>query len=815
LDENHYKKANMKTHAQVVIIGGGSLGVNLMYHLTQEGWTDIVLVEKGELTSGSTWHAAGLCPNFNGNHTLSHIHEYTIKLYDEILPEKTGLPSSFHKTGSLRVGHTEVEEQWFRNIISRANHIGCEMYFVSKEEASTINPMMSFDNARNILYTPNDGHVDPTTVVTQLAQLGKKSGAQVSNFNRVIDINILSSGEYEVVTELGNIIAQHVVNAGGCFSPQVGEMVGSYVPLVNLQHQYLITDNHPDIAALTKELPVTRDSIAASYIRQEGNGFLIGPYETRGSKPWALEGVDWSFDRELFEGDLERLMPWLERCMEIMPLFKEVGISSVINGLITHTPDDNLLVGPVKGLRNFWNLCGASIGIAQGGIGKYLAQWMVHGQTELNMASLDSRRFDRWADKKYCITRAIESYERMYAMAVPNENRPHGRPIRVSALHTVLAQKGAVHIVNTGFEKPAWFTTETIRKESHTWSHSEAHEAVALECDAVANYCGVTDISGTAKFKITGKDAFSFLDQLSCNKLPAKDGRIGLTLFHAPNGGIMAEQTISRINQEHFILMGAIGSQVKDYQWLELHSDGYEVEIEDLTESWGGLLLTGPNARQILEQCTREDLSNNGFSWLSCKNITIDSASVFTMRVSYAGELGWELHMPSWQLISIYESLIEMGEQHGLQDFGGQAFNSMRLEKMYRAYGAEFTEEISALEAGMERFLDLSRDFIGSDNIRERKTNGVNTKLAYLVFDDQLPAECFGNEAVFFADKLSGIITSGAYGHRVGHSIAFAYLKPEHCKEGTNLTVDTSIGTRKCHVSMSASYDKDNEKLRV
>lgn len=805
----------MKTHAQVVIIGGGSLGVNLMYHLTQEGWTDIVLVEKGELTSGSTWHAAGLCPNFNGNHTLSHIHEYTIKLYDEILPEKTGLPSSFHKTGSLRVGHTEVEEQWFRNVISKANHIGFEMYFVSKEEASTINPMMSFDNARNILYTPNDGHVDPTTVVTQLAQLGKKAGAQVSNFNRVIDINILSNGEYEVVTELGNIIAQHVVNAGGCFSPQVGEMVGSYVPLVNLQHQYLITDNHPDIAALTKELPVTRDSIAASYIRQEGNGFLIGPYETRGSKPWALEGVDWSFDRELFEGDIERLMPWLERCMEIVPLFKEVGISSVINGLITHTPDDNLLVGPAKGLRNFWNLCGASIGIAQGGIGKYLAQWMVHGQTELNMASLDSRRFDRWADKKYCITRAIESYERMYAMAVPNENRPHGRPIRVSALHTVLAQKGAIHIVNTGFEKPAWFTTESIRKESHTWAHSEAHEAVALECAAVSNYCGVTDISGAAKFRVTGKDAFAFLDQLSCNKLPAKDGRIGLTLFHAPNGGIMAEQTISRINQEHFILMGAIGSQVKDYQWLELHSDGYEVEIEDMTESWGGLLLTGPNARQILEQCTRENISNNGFSWLSCKNITIDSASVFAMRVSYAGELGWELHMPSWQLISIYESLIEMGEQHGLQDFGGQAFNSMRLEKMYRAYGAEFTEEISALEAGMERFLDLSRDFIGSDNIRERKTNGVNTKLAYLVFDDQLPAECFGNEAVFFGDKLSGIITSGAYGHRVGHSIAFAYLKPEHCKEGTNLTVDTSIGTRKCHVSMSASYDKDNEKLRV
>ena len=803
----------MKTHANVVIIGGGSLGVNLMYHLCEEGWNDVLLIEKGELTSGSTWHAAGLCPNFNGNHTLSKIHEYTIKLYDEILPKKTGLPSSFHKTGSLRVGYTETEEQWFRNVLSRSNHIGCSMDFVSKNEASSINPLMNFDNARCILHTPNDGHVDPTTVVMQLAQLAKKNGAEISTFNRVIDINILTSGEYEVVTESGNITAKHVVNAAGCFSPQIADMVNSYVPLVNLQHQYLITENHPEIGKLKKELPVTRDSTAASYIRQEGNGLLIGPYETRGSKPWAIDGLEWSFDRELFEGDIERLMPWLERCMEIVPIFQEVGISTIINGLITHTPDDNLLVGPVKGLKNFWNLCGASIGIAQGGIGKYLAQWMIYGQTELNMASLDSRRFDRWADKNYCITRAIESYERMYSMAAPNENRPHGRPIRVSSLHTVLSQKGAFHIVNTGFEKPAWFAKNGVTQETHTWSHSEAHDIVGAECRAVQKSCGVTDISGTAKFKITGKDAFRFIDNMSCNKLPTLDGRIGLTLFHADNGGIMAEQTISRINENEFILMGAISSQVKDYQWLEMHSDGYDVTIKDITETWGGVLLTGPNSRKILSQCTTEDLSNEPFPWLSCRTIKLDSADVFAMRVSYAGELGWELHMPTWQLISIYESLMEIGAEWNLIDFGGQAFNSMRMEKMYRAYGNEFTEEISALEAGMDRFLDLNRDFIGSENIRKRKTDGINMKLAYLSFDDKVPAECFGNEAVFSKNKLVGIITGGAYGHRVGHSIAFAYIKPSMCSDGEKLTVETSLGKRKCHVISEAVYDSGNNKL--
>jgi dimethylglycine dehydrogenase len=402
----------------------------------------------------------------------------------------------------------------------------------------------------------------------------------------------------------------------------------------------------------------------------------------------------------------------------------------------------------------------------------------------------------------------------MYAMAVPNENRPHGRPLRVSALHNLLSQKGVIHNVNTGYEKPSWFTTQNIKSETHTWSHSEAHEAVAEECLAVQEHCGVTDISGTAKFRVTGKDAFMFIDKLSCNKLPTKDGRIGLTLFHAPKGGIMAEQTISRISQEEFVLMGAIGSQVKDYQWLEWHAKEYKVNIEDITESWGGLLLTGPNARKILQQCTQENLSNDAFPWLDCRTIKIDSAPVFAMRVSYAGELGWELHMSTWQLISIYESLMEMGQEFGIRDFGGQAFNSMRLEKMYRAYGAEFTEEISALEAGMERFIDLSRDFIGCNNIKERQTKGVEAKLAYLVFDDQIPAECFGNEAVFADNQLIGIITSGAYGHRVGHSIAFAYLKPEHCKESVSLTVETALGSRNCHVSMNASYDQDNIKLR-
>ncbi|MBT3428043.1 MAG: FAD-binding oxidoreductase, partial [Gammaproteobacteria bacterium] len=336
----------MKSHARVVIIGGGSLGISLLYHLAKEGWTDLLLVEKGELTSGSTWHAAGLCSNFIGNMTVAKIHDYSIRLYNEILPKETGEKSSFHQTGSLRIGYSKLEEEWFRNLASRAKNVPCEFNIISKAEARDLHPWANFDEARIIASTPNDGHVDPTSVAMPLAQLARAKGAEISRFNRVIEINPLTSGEWQVVTEKGTITAEHVVNAAGCFAPEVSAMIGVTLPIVNLEHQYLVTENHSSLAESASELPVLRDSSCSAYLRQEAQGLLVGPYETYGSKPWALSGMDWNFDRELFPGDLERLMPFLDRCMEILPIFSEVGIKTVINGPITHTPDDNVLAGP-------------------------------------------------------------------------------------------------------------------------------------------------------------------------------------------------------------------------------------------------------------------------------------------------------------------------------------------------------------------------------------------------------------------------------------------------------------------------------------
>jgi len=804
----------MLDHARVVIVGGGSLGVSLLYHLSKEGWSDTLLIEKGELTSGSTWHAAGLLCNFIGNYTVSQIHQASIDLYTKEIPELTGDPTPFHQCGSLRIGFSQLEEEWFRNLQSRSHNVPFEFNIVSKAEAQELHPLMNFDDARIIVSTPNDGHVDPTSVVMPLSQAARKNGATISRFNRVLEINALPCGEWEVVSEKGTVRCQHVVNAAGCFAPEVAAMVDKTLPIINLEHQYLVTDAHSEVNALSTELPVCRDSYSNAYIRQEGNGFLVGPYETWGSKPWALDGMDWNFDRQLFDGDLERLMPFLDRCIELVPAFGEVGVSTVVNGPITHTPDDNVLAGPQAGLRNFWNLCGSSIGIAQGSIGKFMAQWMVYGQTEINMAPLDSRRFGNWADKDFCITKAIEGYEVMYRAMGATEHRPIGRAKRTSPLYGLLQEKGAVNSVVQGYEKPQWFATDEVRRETHHWSRNETHEVVAAECLAVQNAAGITDISGVAKYEIIGVDAEPFLNNLSCNKLPTKDGRLGLTLFHGPNGGIMTEQSITRISNEHYFLIGPMGGEERDLHWMQNHSDGYDVKIKNVTDDIGGVLLTGPKAREILQGISTTDLSHKAFPWFSTQMIAADTAMVRAIRVSYAGELGYELYMPTYQLPSIYESLFRVGEELGLRDFGGFAFNAMRLEKMYRAWGHEFTEEISGIEAGMDRFIDTSRDFIGVEVVRKREEKGVDLMLAYLAFDDDIACECFGNEAVFHKGEHVGIITSGAYGHRVGYSLAFAYINPELVAQGTKLEVQTSLGTRNAHVEMDAVYDPKNELLR-
>ena len=804
----------MKSHVRVLIIGGGSLGVNLLYHLAQAGWTDIALVEKGALTSGSTWHAAGLCPHFNGNPTLSRIHAYTTRLYNDILPAETGEPSVFRKTGSLRIGFSKTEAAWFTHLQSRARYLGIEFHLIGQDDARRLNPFMDFSKARVIAYTPADGHVDPTAVVMPLAQLARRRGAEIYQHNRVLAINPLNSGEWQVVTEQGALVAEHVVNAAGCFAPQVGAMVGAPPPLVNLEHQYLVTEPHPDFAGLDRELPVCRDAYSCAYIRQEGQGFLVGPYETRGAKLRFPEGLDWTFDRELFNADLERILPWLERCYELTPRLADCGVKTVINGLITHTPDDNLLAGPQAGLRNFWNLNGASIGIAQGGVGRYVAQWMMHGQTEIDMAPLDSRRFGPWADKTYQRIKAIESYQTMYEAVTPNIQRPHGRPQRTGPLYGRLLDKGAVYGVVNGYEKPLYFMTDTVGRETPAWGHGQSFPAVSAECLAVRDAAGIADLSGAGRYQVTGPDAAVLLNRLSSNRLPDA-GRIALTLFHAANGGIVTEMTITRLAERQYYLNGPLGNEQRDLHWLQQHSDGLDVDIRNVTDATGALLLTGPKAREILQPLTDTDLSTPTFPWLSAQTIEINGAEALALRLSYAGELGWELHAPYDQLPALYDALWDQGANQGLKDFGGYALNALRYEKAYRAYGHEFNETVSGVEAGMQRFIDASRDFLGRDTLQRRLDDGVTHRLGYLVFDDDLPCECHGDESVLRDGDVIGATTGGAYGHRVNRSLALALIAADAADIGDAVTVLTALGERQARLSAMPIYDPQNRRLRA
>ena len=454
----------MKTEARVVVIGGGAMGVSLLYHLTKEGWTDVMLVEKGELTSGSTWHAAGLIPNFIGGLSMAAIHDHAIKLYTS-LEEETGQATGWHGCGAIRLATEQNEVDWFRTVKGQLDYLGIEMHLIGPNEIKNLHPLLDTEGVILGAYTPNDGHTDPASSTNAMAKGARMGGAEISLRNRVLDTKQRPSGEWEVVTEKGTIVCEHLVNAAGSFADQVSAWVGLRVPIINMVHQYLVTENIPEVEALDKEPPVIRDPVASSYFRQEQRGLIIGPYETQDAEAWGLDGIDWSFDMELLPPDIDRLTPHLEKVMERIPCFGEAGIKQVVNGPITHLPDGNFLLGPAPGLRNYWMCCGASIGITQGpGAGKYLAQWMVHGQADINLYGLDPRRYGDWSLGKYALDKSIDEYQQMYQIHYPGEFRDAGRPLRTTPLYEKLKAKGAVYAEVFGWERPKWFAPAGVER---------------------------------------------------------------------------------------------------------------------------------------------------------------------------------------------------------------------------------------------------------------------------------------------------------------------------------------------------------------
>jgi dimethylglycine dehydrogenase len=793
------------------------MGVGLLYHLAEEGCSDLLLIEKGELTSGSTWHAAGQCPSLVGNYNLAKIQAYSNDLYPR-LEELTGQYVSWHPSGGIRLALNNADLEWMRYMRGISQSVGFDMEIISPSEIKNIVPWLDLDGVIAGAYTKSDGHADPSGLTNAMARGATNMGAKIEVNNRVLEVSQLPSGEWSVVTEKGTVTAEVVVNAAGCFARQVSQMIGSDMPLINMEHQYLVTGNVPEFEARDEEMPVIRDPRSSSYIRQEQKAGIIGIYEGVGmTEAWAPRGYpQWSSDSELFIDDLDRLMPWLGHAMERLPILSEAGIKRIVNGAIPHPPDGPPYLGPVAGVKNFWLCCGSSFGIAQGaGCGKFLAQWMLHGDSEINMAGFDPRRLGVYADESYARAKAFQDFRMTYSTPLPGEELPAGRPQRFSPLYEQLKAKGGVFTETFGWERPKWYSLDG-REEEYNYRRNNVFEVVRDECLAVRERVGILDLSGFAKYDITGPDAEGFLNRLCANRMPKKDGGIVLAHILSVNGRILGEVTITKIADGHYYLLSAAGAELRDMDHLVqgcLSSE--DVSISNITDDRGVLVLAGPRARDVLSQLTDTDLHNESFRWLTSKQILVAGKPVRALRVNYVGELGWELHPEMADLPHIYAAIWQAGQAHGIADFGLYAVNSLRIEKAYRGWGGELTNEVTMIDADMERFLKLDKDdFTGKAATLAQVDSERTLQLIYFEVD-ATDSDVRGNEPIFCDSEVVGLTTSGGYGHYTKKSLGFGYVSPALAIVGSKLQVGLLDEQHQITLIEDPAHDPANARLRV
>ena len=784
----------MRQHARVVIIGGGAMGVSLLYHLSKRGWSDVVLVEKHELTAGSTWHAAGLCTHFAHNATIMAMRAHSVRLYREILTAETGLPTGFHPSGALRITRSKDRMDEFRHVQGLGRFVGHDFHILSPRELQDIYPLCVTKGIIGAIFEPNDGHVDPTLATNAMAAGARSRGAEIIRHNQVLAIERTASGEWLVRTAQGDIIAEHVVNAAGTWCREIGTMMGLDLPVVPMLHQYVVTDTVSEIAdriaAGAKELPIIRDPEESWYLRQERDGYIVGPYE-KSAQPWAVDGVPPAFGMELLPPDLDRVEHIIALAMERVPALANAGIKTVVNGPITFTPDANPLIGPAFGLGNAWLLTGSSMGVMEGGgAGSFLADWIVDGAPPSDALAIDPRRFGNYADRDYRIDKAVEGFGLQFGIHFPNEEREAGRPRRTTPALDMQKDQGAVLGAAYGWERPNWFAGGAERDVPLTFRRPGWFDAVRGECLAVRDGVGVIDLSAFSKFEITGAGAGAFMASLGANRPPARQGRIGLVHALTAKGGVASEFTVTRLSDEAFYLTSAAVAERHDEDLLRARATAFaDVTIENVTEKRGVLAIMGPRARDLLETVSEVDLSNSAFPWLSAQIIRVAGIKAAALRVSYAGELGWELHVQLVQVGNLYDALTRAGRRFDLRPFGIYALNAMRLEKGYRGWGADLTTERTPLEAGLDDLVKTEgRAFVGREAMLARVGDSA-WKMVLLEIDDDGQRLPFYAHAVMQADRPVGIVTSGAHGFRIGKTIALAYLRPGVSVEGLTVSI--------------------------
>ena len=828
----------MTTEVQVAIVGGGIMGVSLAWHLSVRGWRDVVLLEKSELTAGSTWHAAGLCTHFAHDATVMQMRAASVRLYRDVLPAQTGETVGFHPCGALRVTRSPERMAEFRHVQGLGEFLGHEFRILGPDELAGIHPLARVDGLLGAIHEPYDGHVDPTLATNALAAGARARGAEIRRHEPVQGIERDPSGAWVVHTARGAIRAEHVVNAAGTWCREIGAMMGVDLPVVPMLHQYLVTAEVPEVARRTAaglpELPMIRDPEESWYLRQERDGFIVGPYEAHG-RPWGVDGIPPEFGMELLAPELDRVEGIVAMAMERVPALAQAGIRTIVHGPITFTPDANPLVGPAFGLDNAWLLTGSSMGVMEGGgAGRFLADWMVDGAPPMDPLGVDPRRFGGYADRAYRIATATECFGLQFGVHYPFEERPAGRPRRVTPIHEAQAARGAVFGCVYGWERPNWFATgpdmpnasrparrDGPRDAPLTFLRPAWRETVAGECAAVRDRAGLVDLSAFAKFEVAGADAAAFVERLGANRPPRAVGRVGLVHVLAEDGGVASELTVTRLAADRYYLTSAAAAERRDEDVLRRHAAAFaDVEVVNRTGHFGVLGLAGPEARTVLGALTDADLDDDAFSWFSARIVQVGGVEARALRVSYIGELGWELHVAMTDLPALHEALCTAGASVGLVPFGAYAMNSMRLEKGYRAWGVDLTTERTPIEAGLGHLVRTEgREFAGRDALLARAASPDAWRMALLSIDPDDDADPFYSHTVWKRGRPVGIVTSGAPAHRTGEMLALAWLRPESGEadaHGGADALEVSILGRRCAARILAEppYDPADSRLR-
>lgn len=810
----------MTTHARVVVIGGGVVGASILYHLARIGWSDCALLERTELTAGSTWHAAGLLPLYHPNYTLSQLNLRSLELYGRLHAE-TGQHVGFHQCGQLRLATSQDRLDEYEHYLGLARSMGIDCGIVSPSRAAELWPLADMSDVLGALYHPQDGHIAPADLTQALAVGARSRGAKIHRQTEVTAISQRASGEWQVTTSKGDFIAEHVVTATGNYARQTGRMVGLEVPSIPVLHQYLVTDAIASVrerrAAGLPELPVLRDDKTKFYLRQENDGLILGPYDDD-PPAWAVDGVPPDFGADLLPPELDRVEHQIEGAIARCDAFGTAGIKSVVNGPIAHTPDGSPLIGPAPGLRNYWLAEGFTAGIlVAGGAGHYLAEWITEGEASIDMWPVDPRRYGRHVGKAYTVRKNNETYGHISDLHYPNLELPAGRPAKTSPCHDRLSRAGAVWHETGGWERAGWFAPSDMVPETPTYRKSEAFAHVAEECRAVREAVGLIDLTSFAKFEVDGPDAERFLDGLLANALPRK-GRVALAHALSASGKVMSEFTVARLSDEQFYLVGPALTERHDEDLLcRAIQPGTKVDVRNVTMGWGCFVLAGPNARQLLAKLTDTPLDNKAFPWFGWRDCEIGWATgVRVLRVNYVGELGYELHHPIAFQHHLLDQIERVGAEFGLRYVGFRALDSLRLEKSYRAIKAELTGEDTLDQAGMARFARPEKGaFTGRDAVLAERERPKTRMLVTLAVDcASSNAEPGSNQTIYLAEKPVSRSLSGGFGHHAGTGLVLAYLPTELAIPGTQLEL-AILGTRyPAWVIPDSPHDPENLRPR-